>query len=287
MFRSHLKLLKPGIVIGNLVSVTGGYFLGSAGNVHWITGMLVAISVALIISSACAANNIVDRDIDALMVRTRDRPLVRSEISILAAKAIVLLLGSGGVALLYVATEHYLPVVLILLGYAVYVGLYTSLLKRRSIYGTWAGSLSGAMPPVVGYCSASGQFDAAAVTLLVMFSLWQMPHSYAIAIFRAADYQAASIPVYPAVKGWSAAKRQMASHIVAFTATIPMLTLLGYAGPIYLVPALAIGLYWCRLGFLGFNAANEVQWARKIFVSSIAVVVVLNVAMSLAALGIR
>lgn len=287
MFRTHLQLVKPGIVIGNLVSVTGGYFLGSAGDIQWLTGIWVATSVALIISSACAANNIYDRDIDALMARTRNRPLVTSEISIPAARTIVLLLGLGGIALLYAATRQYLPVVLILFGYAVYVGLYTSLLKRRSIYGTWAGSLAGAMPPVVGYCSASGQFDAAAITLLVMFSLWQMPHSYAIAMFRAADYRAASIPVYPAIKGWSAAKRHMAIYILAFTASLPILTLLGYAGLIYLIPALIVGLYWCRLGLLGFSASDEVLWARKIFVSSIAVVVVLNVAMSLTALGVR
>jgi protoheme IX farnesyltransferase len=287
MFRTYLKLIKPGIVAGNLVAVTGGYFLGSSGDIRWITGMLVAISVALVISSACAANNIVDRDIDALMARTRDRPLVKSEISTVAAKAIVLCLGIGGVALLYAATGQYLPAALILVGYAVYVGLYTSLLKRKSVYGTLAGSLSGAIPPVVGYCSASGQFDAAAITLLVMFSLWQMPHSYAIAIFRAADYQAASIPVYPAIKGWPAAKRQMAGYIAAFSATVPVLSLLGYAGPIYLVPSLAIGLYWLRLAFQGFSATDEVQWARKIFISSIAVIVVLNVAMALTALSIR
>lgn len=247
--------------------------------------MLVSMSVALTISSACAANNIFDRDIDALMARTRDRPLVRSEIPVTVAKAIVLFLGVSGISMLYAATEQYLPVVLILLGYLAYVGFYTSLLKRKSIHGTLVGSLSGAMPPVVGYCSSSGQFDAAAVTLLLMFGLWQMPHSYAIAIFRAADYRAASIPVYPAVKGWHAAKRQMARYVAAFTVTIPILTLLGYASAIYLVPSLAIGLYWLNLCFQGFHTTNDVQWARKIFLSSIAVVVVLNTAMILTGLN--
>jgi protoheme IX farnesyltransferase len=89
-------------------------------------------------------------------------------------------------------------------------------MKRKSVYGTLVGSLSGAVPPVAGYCAASGRFDSGAAILLLMFCLWQMPHSYAIAIFRFKDYEAAKIPVLPVVKGISEAKQQIVLYILAF-----------------------------------------------------------------------
>lgn len=88
-------------------------------------------------------------------------------------------------------------------------------MKRHSEYGTLVGSLSGAMPPVVGYCAVTGQFDSGAFMLLVIFCLWQMPHSYAIAIFRYADYRRASIPVLPVVHGIKRAKHHILGYIVA------------------------------------------------------------------------
>ncbi len=86
------------------------------------------------------------------------------------------------------------------MGFVVYVGVYSLYMKRHSVYGTLIGSLSGAAPPVIGYCAVTGDFDSGAAILLAIFSLWQMPHSYAIAIFRFKDYQAANIPVLPVVK---------------------------------------------------------------------------------------
>lgn len=80
------------------------------------------------------------------------------------------------------------------MGFVVYVGVYSLYMKRHSVYGTLIGSLSGAAPPVIGYCAVTGEFDSGAAILLAIFSLWQMPHSYAIAIFRFKDYQAANIP---------------------------------------------------------------------------------------------
>ncbi|MCX2958779.1 MAG: UbiA family prenyltransferase, partial [Serratia symbiotica] len=92
---------------------------------------------------------------------------------------------------------------LAVMGFVVYVGVYSLYMKRHSVYGTLIGSLSGAAPPVIGYCAVTNEPDTGALILLAIFSLWQMPHSYAIAIFRFKDYQAANIPVLPVVKGIS------------------------------------------------------------------------------------
>ncbi|WP_454726702.1 MULTISPECIES: heme o synthase [Cupriavidus] len=279
-YRPYLQLTKPGIVMGNMISVTGGFLLASRGDIHWGQGFLVALSVALVIASGCVVNNVVDRDIDSLMARTRNRPMVTGAVSTGAALCYACVLGLAGAGLLYAATGQAMPVALVLLGYAVYVGAYTLCLKRSSVHGTLVGSLSGAMPPVVGYCAASGRFDAAALTLLAMFSLWQMPHSYAIAIFRATDYRAAAIPVLPVVRGLPAARRHIVLYILAFTGATLMLGVLGYTGWGYMAAAAASGIYWFRLGLAGRTARDERQWARKLFFASIAIITVLSVAMS-------
>ncbi|EHC93661.1 Heme O synthase CtaB, partial [Salmonella enterica subsp. enterica serovar Senftenberg str. A4-543] len=97
-----------------------------------------------------------------------------------------------------------------------------------------------AAPPVIGYCAVTGDFDSGAAILLAIFSLWQMPHSYAIAIFRFKDYQAANIPVLPVVKGISVAKNHITLYIIAFAVATLMLTLGGYAGYKYLVVAAVV-----------------------------------------------
>jgi protoheme IX farnesyltransferase len=280
MYRPYLQLTKPGIVIGNLIAVTGGFLLASHGSVDWFRGALVALGVSLVVASGCVINNLIDRDIDALMARTRNRPMVTGRVSVALALLYGVVLGVAGVGVLYGSAGCFLPVALVLVGYVVYVGLYSLYMKRNSIHGTLIGSIAGAMPPVVGYCAASGRFDAAALTLLAMYSLWQMPHSYAIAIFRAQDYRAASIPVLPVVRGFAAAKRQMVLYNASFTSVTLMLGVLGYAGKVYMLAALLAGLYWFRLGLAGRTAGNEARWARKVFFASIAVVTVLSVAMS-------
>jgi len=280
MFRSLIRLTKPGIVIGNLFSVTGGFLLGSRGDIHWGQGCLVAACVALTVASGCVINNVADRDIDSLMVRTRDRPMVTGEVSVPLAIVFGFKLGLVGISLLYYAAQRLLPVYLLLTGYVVYVGLYTLYLKRNSIHGTLVGAFSGAMPPVVGYCTASGGFDGAALLLVAIFSLWQMAHSYAIAIFRERDYRAAGIPVLPVVRGFSVARLHIAAYIFAFTVAAMALGWLGYVGKLYMLLALASGFYWFRQGLAGWAADSEPRWARKIFSTSIAVIVVLCVAMS-------
>lgn len=158
------------------------------------------VGLSLVVASGCAINNCIDSDIDRKMQRTQTRVTVTGEMSLVAAFFHGLFLGVLGFAILVIYTNM-TAVFFAAFGYIIYVGLYSLYMKRNSVYGTLVGSLSGAVPPVVGYCAVSGQFDTAAAILLVMFSLWQMPHSYAIAIFRFKDYEAANIPVLPVAKG--------------------------------------------------------------------------------------
>jgi len=127
----------------------------------------------------------------------------------------------------------------------------------------------------------SNSFDFAALTLLVMFSLWQMPHSYAIAIFRFNDYLAAKIPVLPVERGILVAKRHILMYILAFLVATLMLTVGGYAGLNYMAVAAAMGMYWLYMAWKGYKAVDDIVWARKLFVFSIFTISALSVMMSL------
>lgn len=277
--KHFIQITKPGIIFGNVLSVAGGFFLAAQGHVDLGLFLATVIGTSLVVASGCAFNNCIDRDIDVKMERTRNRAIVQGIISVKVALVYATVLGLLGFGLLYKLANP-LAAFAGLVGFAIYVGLYSLYLKRRSVHGTLVGSLSGAMPPVIGYVAVTGRFDMAALTLLVMFSLWQMPHSYAIAIFRLNDYRAASIPVLPVERGIPVAKRHIVYYILAFVLATLMLTLGGYAGLSYMAVAAAMGMYWLYMAWTGYKASDDRVWARKLFVFSIFTITALSVMMS-------
>lgn len=279
MIKKYLLVTKPGIIFGNMISVIGGFLLASQGSVDFSLLFATIIGVSLVVASGCVFNNYIDRDIDCLMERTKNRVLVQGLISPAITILYACLLGIAGFALLYVYT-NLLAVEFALLGFVVYVGLYSLYLKRKSVYGTLVGSLSGAAPPVIGYCAVSNQFDTGALILLVIFSLWQMPHSYAIAIFRYKDYLAASIPVLPVKRGISVTKNHITLYIIGFIVATLMLTISGYAGYSYLFVAAVVGFGWLIMALTGYKTTDNKIWARKLFIFSIVAITTLSIMMS-------
>ncbi|WP_449429774.1 heme o synthase [Pseudomonas putida] len=277
--KHFIQITKPGIIFGNVLSVAGGFFLAAKGHVDFALFLAVVVGTSLVVASGCVFNNCIDRDIDLKMERTKNRVMVQGGMPLALALIYATLLGVAGFSLLYVQANP-LSAFCALIGFIVYVGFYSLWLKRKSVHGTLVGSLSGAMPPVIGYCAVSNSFDLAAVTLLVMFSLWQMPHSFAIAIFRFKDYSAANIPVLPVARGVLAAKKQIVLYVLAFVLATLMLTLGGYAGLGYLAVAAGMGLYWLYMAWGGYKAEDDSKWARKVFGFSILTVTALSVMMS-------
>lgn len=279
MLKKYLLVTKPGIIFGNLISVAGGFFLASRGRIDVMLMIATIVGVALVVASGCVFNNVIDRDIDRLMERTRQRVLVKGLISARKALLYATVLGILGILVLWWGASS-VAALFGVLGFLVYVGAYSLYLKRNSVHGTLIGSLSGAVPPVIGYCAVTGRFDVGALLLLLIFSLWQMPHSYAIGIFRYKDYKAAGIPVLPVARGMTAAKRQIIGYIIAFGVFALLLTLLGYTGFGYFAVALGVSLYWLYLGAKGFAPGDEIVWARKVFGFSILIVMALSVMMA-------
>lgn len=272
------SVTKPGIIFGNIITVSGGYFLGSQNHFYFLPFLAALIGMSLIIASGCVFNNFIDQDIDVLMERTKNRPLVTGSISGKVAIIYAVILGIVGLGVLYFFT-NLLTVLTAVVGLFFYVVVYTLWLKRRSIYGTIIGGVAGAVPPVAGYCAATNRFDSGAVVLFLILFLWQIPHFYAISIYRLKDFTAASIPILPVEKDIRYTKLSMLVYIVAFTFACIMPTILGYIGIIYFVAALSLGLVWLLLGIQGLKTKDDAAWARKMFLFSIVNITLLCVMM--------
>lgn len=279
--QAYVQVTKPGIIMGNLISVAGGFLLAAKGNVDLTLMFTTMIGLSLVVASGCSINNCIDRDIDAKMKRTRNRVTVTGELSVRAVMIYGISLGIIGFSLLGIFTNS-LAVLFAAIGYLVYVGVYSLYMKRHSVYGTLVGSFSGAVPPVVGYCAVRGEMDAGAAILLLMFSLWQMPHSYAIAIFRFNDYAAANIPVLPVAEGITKAKLHIVLYIAVFALVSALLPLAGYTGIAFMAVTCATSLWWLAMALRGYRHGINLQsWARQVFGFSIVTITALSVTMAL------
>ena len=169
IFKQYLQVTKPGIIFGNLISVIGGFLLASKGSIDYPLFIYTLVGVSLVVASGCVFNNYIDRDIDRKMERTKNRVLVKGLISPAVSLVYATLLGIAGFMLLWFGANP-LACWLGVMGFVVYVGVYSLYMKRHSVYGTLIGSLSGAAPPVIGYCAVTGEFDSGAAILLAIFS---------------------------------------------------------------------------------------------------------------------
>ncbi|MFZ3429573.1 heme o synthase [Vibrio harveyi] len=272
MLKSYLSITKPGIIFGNLISVAAGFFLAAKSEpANFLLLLTTLVGVGLVIASGCVVNNIFDRDIDQKMKRTQNRELVMGNINIDAAFVYALVLLLNGTALLFQLVNP-LSAVVVLLGYVFYVFFYTMWYKRNSVYGTLVGSISGAAPPLVGYLAVTNYISLEAILLFIMFCLWQMPHSYAIAMFRMQDYRDAGIPVLPVKEGITKAHQHMKAYVVAFSAVAIGLFMLGEAGYEYLAVSAAVCFMWTRVTFQKVNYNNYIQWSKAVFKVSLLVV---------------
>lgn len=276
--QAYYRLTKPGIIYGNVLTATAGFLLGSDGRIDFV-GLLATLGgIALVIASACVANNYIDRDIDAKMARTKKRALVSGKITGPQALVYASILGIVGFTILATQTNP-LTVGIGVIGFIDYVVFYTWS-KRHTLLATLIGSISGATPITAGYTAATGSSDIGALLLFIVLVLWQMPHFYAIALSRQSDYAAAHIPVLPIVKGKHYAKIQILLYIVAFAIAIAALTIYSVTGYTFLVVMLVLTSIWLWRGWQGFAAQDDVRWARKMFLFSLVIILALSILLS-------
>jgi len=268
--KPYFSLMKPGILFGNAITALGGFALASKGHIDCSLLLILLAGLSLVIASGCTCNNYIDRYADQKMRRTQNRPLAKGIIPNKNAILFAIFLGISG-ALLLAFFVNLITAVVALIGFTVYVFFY-SFSKYHSSHGTLIGSIAGAVPPVAGYCAVSNRLDMGALLLFIMIALWQMPHFFAIAIYRLDEYAAASIPVLPVKKGIPRTKINMLFYVAAFITASFMLTILGYTGLLYAIATTILGFAWLWLAIKGFKSDNDRVWARKMFIFSLLVV---------------
>jgi protoheme IX farnesyltransferase len=278
MLRAYYQLTKPGIIYGNMLPTIAGFLFASQRHIHWTLLLQTVVGLALVIASACVYNNVIDRDIDKKMARTKRRPLVRGSIRVRAALIYATVVGIIGFAALF--GTNWVAFSLAVLGFVVYVGVY-AVAKRASPLGTIVGSISGAVPPAIGYTAVRGDINSSAVILFAILVCWQMPHFYAIALYRLKDYTAVQIPVLPAKKGPFHTKVQMTVFASLFIVASLALAIYDAAGWLYAITAAVLSIGWLIRITSGFWRSDTAVWARQVFLDSLTVLTLLCVMIGL------
>jgi protoheme IX farnesyltransferase len=238
--RAFLSLTKPRVVSLIVFTAVIGMFLATPGMVPVPLLVAATLGIALVAGAAAAVNCLVEHGIDALMQRTRWRPLARGELNAVQTLVFAGLLGGAGLWLLY----HFVNVLTMALTAATFVGyavVYTIILKPATPQNIVIGGASGAMPPVLGWAAVTGQVPIEAMLLFLIIFAWTPPHFWALALYRTDDYAKAGVPMLPVTHG----KRYTRLQVLLYTLILFAVSLLPYvnrmSGAIYLVFALALG----------------------------------------------
>ncbi len=276
--RDLVTLTKPRITAVVLLTEAAGIWLAPghvAGRALWLS----LIGTALLVGSANALNMWWERDVDALMKRTRNRPLPAARMAPDVALAFGLGLAVVSAPMLFmvnVATG-----VLGIVALVSYVAVYTPL-KRHTHLALLVGAVPGAIPPLLGWSTVTGTLGVGGVLLFGVLFLWQVPHFAAISIFRAEDYARAGLQVVSVQRGERAARHTVALYTVLLAATSLLFLPFGLAGRGYGIAALTLDAAFLALAFRGLRVRprfDSRRWARSVFAFSIPYLVVLLVAL--------
>jgi heme o synthase len=248
-------LLKPRVM--SLVVFTGWIGLMIApGHVHPLTAALAVIAIALGSGAAGAINMWYERDLDALMERTRRRPLPSGRVAPDDALGLGILLSLFSVLLMAVAT-NFVAAALLALAILFYVFVYTIWLKRRTPQNIVIGGAAGAFPPMIGWAAATADVSAVGISLFLLVFLWTPPHFWALALYRSDDYRRAGVPMLPVVAGPRETKRQMLVYTLLLVPVALAPTLFGAAGWIYGVVALGLSLAFVGHAIAVWRSADD------------------------------
>ncbi len=269
------QLAKPGIIYGNLLTAIAGYLMASHLSINWSSFIGMVIGYSFVVGSACVFNNLYDRDIDRIMKRTSKRPSVQGDISLkegLIFGTAILIIGL--ISLILFTTL--LSFIIASIGFLIYVPIYTYL-KRKTHLATLVGALSGAMPILGGYLAYSARFTIGSLLIFLMMFFWQMPHFYAIAIFRLKDYQKAKVPVLPVVKTIDLTTYMMIGFSLLFLISVVLLYINSNFSLFYLIILGFSALAWLVINILGLFVKIKSKWARQSFFASLAVVLIMSI----------
>ena len=274
---SYVALTKPRIIVLLLVTAFASMLIAAPGTVSpWIVVFTLAGGAASA-GAANAINQVLDRDIDAVMTRTRRRPIPSGRIQAPFAFAFAVLLGTVAFVELAVLV-NLASAILALAALGIYVFVYTVWLKRSSPQNIVIGGAAGAMPPLVGWAAATGRVELPALVLFLIVFLWTPPHFWALALYRREDYAKAGVPMLPVVAGEEATRRQIVLYSLLLVASTLLLYPLGAMGWLYGASALVLGGLFIALA-LQLRRERTARSAIRLFGYSMAYLALLFAAM--------
>jgi len=262
-----VALAKPRLNLLVVATSAAGYYLGSPSTPELWPMALAVVGTALVAGGAAALNQLYERDTDALMRRTRTRPLPDGRVPPNEARLFGLALSIAGLALLGVGA-NYLATLLAAATLAIYLVVYTPM-KRRSPLATLVGAVPGALPPVIGWAASHGSIASGGAALFAIVFLWQIPHFMAIAWLYREDYEKAGFPLLPVVEpDGRTTGRQAVVYAAALLPASLVPTLIGLSGMAYFMVAAVLGVVLISLA-IGFARSRSDHAARLLFRASI------------------
>jgi protoheme IX farnesyltransferase len=257
--RDWIALLKPRVM--SLVVFSGLIgLLVAPGHLNPVLAFTAVLCIAVAAGACGAINMWYDRDIDAVMRRTRLRPIPAGRIEPGAALGFGITLAVGSVIVMGIAVNH-VAAGLLALSIGFYVFVYTMWLKRRTPQNIVIGGAAGAFPPVIGWAAVTGSVDLIPLLLFAIIFIWTPPHFWSLALFANEDYRRANVPMLPVVAGSKETRRQIVLYTLVLVPLSLAPWLLGFSGPVYAVAAGVLGV-----GFLAsvWRVATDRQDATGI-----------------------
>jgi len=238
--RAFCALTKPRVVSLIVFTAVIGMFLATPGMVPAQVLLAGTLGIAFVAGAAAAINCLVEQKIDAVMSRTRWRPLPRGELSVAQTLAFAGVLGGAGLWLLL----HFVNELTMWLTLATFIGyavVYTVLLKPLTPQNIVIGGASGAMPPVLGWAAVTGQVSVEAMVLFLIIFAWTPPHFWSLALYRTEDYAKAGVPMLPVTHGKTYTRLQVLLYTLILFAASLLPYVVRMSGPLYFVAAFALG----------------------------------------------
>ncbi|MEC7674553.1 MAG: heme o synthase [Pseudomonadota bacterium] len=262
----YIALLKPRVMSLVIFTAFVGYVL-APGALHPVLGAIAILAVAVGAGASGAINMWYDRDIDAVMARTKGRPIPAGRVNADEALAFGVVLSIGSVVVMGLAV-NWLAAGLLALTIVYYVFFYTMWLKRRTSQNIVVGGAAGAFPPMIGWAAATGEVSIESLVLFAIIFMWTPPHFWALALYRSGDYRAAGVPMLPVVAGRAETRRQIFIYSVLLAPLGVAPWWLGFAGPFYGSVAAVLGGVFL-LGAMRVWRDDQERHCRQLFGFSI------------------
>jgi protoheme IX farnesyltransferase len=274
--RDLVLLSKPRLSTLVMITCAGGMWL-APGSISPARAFLAVLATAAVVGAANALNCYMERDLDARMRRTRDRPLPAGRLDPLVALGLGVLVPTFAIPALALAAGR-LTALLALLALVTYVLVYTPL-KRRTPLALFVGTIPGAIPPAMGWTAVTGRLDAGALALFSVLLAWQVPHFLAVSLYLQDDYARAGLPVFARVHGEPVTRRAILGTTIFLVAASFLPIAAGVAGRAYAAGAALLGA--ALLAYAAAGLRGRAAWARGYFLATLAYLTALFAALVL------